>query len=67
MQRIIRTQFQDQTVIAISHQLSTVIDFDHVAVMDAGKLAESGSPHDLLAVDSIFRRLCDEQGVKARK
>ncbi|KAK7744423.1 hypothetical protein SLS62_010147 [Diatrype stigma] len=65
MQRILRTEFQGQTIIAVAHQLNTIIDFDHVAVMDAGKMVESGKPSDLLAVDSIFKRLCDIQRVTA--
>jgi ATP-binding cassette, subfamily C (CFTR/MRP), member 1 len=63
MQLIIRTEFAGQTVIAVAHQLNTIIDFDHVAVMDAGKLVERGKPSDLLTVDSMFKRLCDKQGV----
>ncbi|KAI5924553.1 ABC transporter-like protein [Camillea tinctor] len=65
VQHILRTEFQGQTIIAVAHQLNTIIDFDHVVVMDAGKLAESGKPSDLLAVDSIFKKLCDIQGVTA--
>ncbi|KAI0401333.1 ABC transporter-like protein [Xylaria palmicola] len=63
MQHILRTEFQSQTIIAVAHQLNTIIDFDHVVVMNAGKLVEGGRPSDLLAVDSMFKRLCDIQGV----
>lgn len=64
MQRILREEFEGRTVIAVAHQLSTIIDFDHIMVMDAGRLAESGSPAELLARDSMFKRLCDMQGVR---
>ncbi|KAK5989625.1 ABC multidrug transporter B [Cladobotryum mycophilum] len=63
MQRIIRDKFNDRTVVAVAHQLSTIIDFDHVIVMDGGQLVESDSPAGLLARDSVFRQLCAIQGV----
>ncbi|KAM4056705.1 ABC transporter [Hirsutella rhossiliensis] len=64
MQRIIREEFKGRTVIAVAHQLSTIIDLDHIMVMDAGQLVESASPAELLSRDSIFKRLCDMQGVR---
>lgn len=63
MQHIVRTEFEGQTIIAVAHQLNTIIDFDHVVVMDAGKLVEGGRPSDLLATDTMFKRLCDRQGI----
>ncbi|RYO90243.1 hypothetical protein DL762_002765 [Monosporascus cannonballus] len=64
MQRIIREEFQGRTVIGVAHQLSTIIDFDLVMVMDAGELAECGRPIDLLRRESLFKRLCDLQGIE---
>ncbi|PHH87336.1 hypothetical protein CDD83_8998 [Cordyceps sp. RAO-2017] len=63
MQQIIREEFQGRTIIAVAHQLRTIIDFDEVMVMDAGQLVESGTPRELMARDSTFKRLCDMQGV----
>lgn len=63
MQHIVSTEFEGQTIIAVAHQLNTIIDFDHVVVMDAGKLAEGGRPYDLLATNSMFKQLCNRQGV----
>ncbi|TVY14013.1 Canalicular multispecific organic anion transporter 1 [Lachnellula arida] len=58
MQKIIRAEFKDQTIIAIAHKLHTILDFDKVAVLDKGKLVEYNAPHTLLQTDgSAFKAL----------
>ena len=44
MQEIIRTEFQNYTVIAVSHRLDMIMDFDRVVVMDTGRIVEVGNP-----------------------
>ncbi|PYI02912.1 ABC multidrug transporter [Aspergillus sclerotiicarbonarius CBS 121057] len=44
MQEIIRTEFKNYTVIAVSHRLDMIMDFDRVVVMDTGKIVEVGNP-----------------------
>lgn len=63
MQRIIREEFAVHTIIAIAHQLDTIMDFHRVVVLDSGRVVETGSPQELLARDSVFKRLCQLQGV----
>lgn len=48
VQKLIRSEFQDYTIIMIAHRLSSLIDFDRVAVLDGGRLVEFGSPAELL-------------------
>lgn len=63
MQRILRTEFADRTILAISHSISAVVDFDRVVVMDGGKVAEAGSPKALMAnKGSLFAALAKAQG-----
>ncbi|KAF2008813.1 hypothetical protein BU24DRAFT_359666 [Aaosphaeria arxii CBS 175.79] len=57
MQQIIRTEFKHHTIIAAAHRLDTIIDFDAVIVMDAGRIAESDNPENLLAKESGFKEL----------
>ncbi|KAL1962947.1 hypothetical protein VTN77DRAFT_9043 [Rasamsonia byssochlamydoides] len=58
MQRIIRNEFKNRTIVAVAHRLDTIMDFDLVAVMDAGRLIELGSPAALLEDESsAFRDL----------
>jgi ABC-type bacteriocin/lantibiotic exporter with double-glycine peptidase domain len=45
------------TVIIIAHRLATVIDADHIVVMDAGRVVEVGCHRDLLAAGGHYARL----------
>lgn len=53
---IINCHFQHHTVISIIHKLHNVLGFDKVAVMDKGRLADFGSPRDLLAQEGLFKQ-----------
>lgn len=44
MQEIIKKEFKEYTVIAISHRLDMIMDFDRVVVMDTGEVVEVGNP-----------------------
>ncbi|OIW33171.1 P-loop containing nucleoside triphosphate hydrolase protein [Coniochaeta ligniaria NRRL 30616] len=59
IRQVIRDEFVGCTVVAVVHRLGAVADFNHVAVMSAGRLVEWDSPRALLARDSEFRRLWD--------
>jgi ABC-type multidrug transport system fused ATPase/permease subunit len=50
MQDIIRKEFKSYTVIAVSHRLDAIMDFDRVIVMDTGKIVESGNPVELVGM-----------------
>ncbi|KAK0716329.1 ABC transporter [Lasiosphaeris hirsuta] len=58
IQRLIRKRFAGHTIIAVAHRLDTIMDFDRVAVLDAGRLVEFDSPYSLLEVPgSAFSHL----------
>ncbi|KAJ5249016.1 hypothetical protein N7468_000467 [Penicillium chermesinum] len=48
MQRVIREKFCNHTIISVAHKLDTILDYDRVLVLDAGKVVESGEPYALL-------------------
>ncbi len=63
IQRTIRSEFAHGTVLTVAHRLNTIIDYDRVLVMGAGRLLELGSPAELLAMPgSQFSALVDETG-----
>ncbi|KAJ5799427.1 uncharacterized protein N7518_001495 [Penicillium psychrosexuale] len=49
MQRVIREKFCNHTIIAVAHKLDTILDFDRIVVLEAGRIIENGEPHMLLA------------------
>ncbi|KAG8802596.1 hypothetical protein FRC16_009269 [Serendipita sp. 398] len=53
--------FQDVTMLTIAHRINTIMDYDYIIVMDAGKIIEYDTPNALLAKkDSAFRSLAAE-------
>lgn len=57
MQRVIREKFASHTILAVAHKLDTILDFDKVAMLEAGGLIEFDDPYTLLSTDSAFSRL----------
>ncbi|KAH8799341.1 putative multidrug resistance protein [Xylogone sp. PMI_703] len=55
MQNIIRSEFEEQTIITVAHRLDTIMDSDMIAVLDGGQLVEFGPPKELLGKQSLFR------------
>ena len=53
----IREVSRGQTSLVIAHRLSTVVDADHILVMDQGRIVEQGSHQALLAKQGRYARL----------
>jgi ABC-type multidrug transport system fused ATPase/permease subunit len=51
----------DITIIIIGHRLSTVMSADRIVVLNAGRVAESGSHNELLALDGWYARAFAQQ------
>ncbi|KAL9046924.1 MAG: hypothetical protein Q9214_000374 [Letrouitia sp. 1 TL-2023] len=69
IQRSIRTELQDCTLLVIAHRLSTVMDFDQIVVLEEGKVVEMGEPKELMEKGTWFRQMAErsgEQGVVER-
>jgi ABC-type multidrug transport system fused ATPase/permease subunit len=66
IQRIIREEFADCTVITVAHRVPTVIDSDMVMVLSFGDLVEYNEPSKLMETDSYFSKLVAEYWASCR-
>jgi ABC-type multidrug transport system fused ATPase/permease subunit len=58
IQKTIRAEFEDSTVLTIAHRIDTIMDSDRVIVMRDGKVAEFNTPSVLLRdPHSLFSKL----------
>uniref|UniRef100_A0A453AEK8 ABC transporter domain-containing protein n=1 Tax=Aegilops tauschii subsp. strangulata TaxID=200361 RepID=A0A453AEK8_AEGTS len=60
IQRIIREEFRECTVISIAHRVPTVMDSDRVVVLDAGLVKEFDAPSKLMGRPSLFGAMVQE-------
>jgi ABC-type iron transport system FetAB ATPase subunit len=57
MQRLIKEEFKNHTIISVAHRVETILDFHRIAVLDSGKVIEYDKPSKLLSRPSHFREL----------
>lgn len=63
LQKALRIDFKNCTLLTIAHRLNTIIDYDKVLLLDNGHIKEFDSPHNLLTdPDSAFSSMIDETG-----
>lgn len=65
IQRTMATGFKGKTLLCIAHRLRTIIGYDRICVMDAGRIAELATPLELWKMEGgIFRSMCDRSGIR---
>ena len=62
IQRSIREEFRDSTLLVIAHRLSTIADFDKILVMSDGQAAEFDTPKALLDRRGAFFDMVEQSG-----
>ncbi|XP_024973201.1 ABC transporter C family member 8-like isoform X4 [Cynara cardunculus var. scolymus] len=67
LQKIIREEFSNCTVITVAHRVPTVIDSDKVMVLSFGKMVEYDEPSKLMETDSFFSKLVAEYWSSCRR
>ncbi|XP_058451157.1 multidrug resistance-associated protein 1 isoform X4 [Malaya genurostris] len=64
IQRTIRTEFKECTVLTIAHRLNTIMDSDKVIVLDKGHIKEYAAPNELLqSKSSAFYSMAKDAGL----
>jgi ABC-type multidrug transport system fused ATPase/permease subunit len=64
IQRTIAEGFKGKTLLCIAHRLKTIINYDRICVMDAGRIAELDAPLTLWERGGVFRSMCDRSGIR---
>ncbi|KAF9108232.1 hypothetical protein BGX29_002375 [Mortierella sp. GBA35] len=63
IQRTIRKEFKDRTILTIAHRIKTVMDSDKILVLEKGRVQEFEAPTTLLQrPDSLFYSLAQQAG-----
>ena len=55
-----------KTVLVIAHRMRTVAGADHIVVLKDGKVAQQGSPQELMAEGGLFRHMVELQSESAQ-
>ncbi|XP_058792374.1 multidrug resistance-associated protein 1 isoform X5 [Phymastichus coffea] len=64
IQRTIREEFKECTVLTIAHRLNTILDSDRVIVLDKGSIVEFDAPNILLQKpESFFYSMAKDAGL----
>ncbi len=64
IQKNLNSTWKDKTTIVVSHRVSTVKNFDHIIVMDEGKIVEEGTHEELIDKEGIYSRIYERQKLK---
>ena len=57
----IKKSKKDETVIIVSHKISSVIHADLIIVLDKGIIIEKGTHNQLLSIDGFYKKLAQKQ------
>ena len=63
IQKALSALIKNKTVIIIAHRMRTIANADKIVVLDEGKIAEQGSPDELIANDGLFKKMVDLQNL----
>jgi len=61
MRDALETAAEGRTLLVVAHRLSTVVDSDHIVVVDDGRVVGSGTHEELLQTTPLYAALAAEQ------
>ena len=65
VQQALDTVMQGRPTLVIAHRLSTVVNADHIVVLEEGRLIEEGTHAELVARNGVYARFHFLQGQRA--
>ncbi len=57
----LNTLMADRTTFIIAHRIQSIMDADQILVMDKGKIIQSGTHHELMKEEGMYRQIYDIQ------
>jgi subfamily B ATP-binding cassette protein MsbA len=63
VQEALNNLLKGRTSLVIAHRLSTIQHADRIVVVDSGRIVETGTHHELMALEGIYRKLIDMQQI----
>jgi ATP-binding cassette, subfamily B, bacterial MsbA len=61
VQEALLNLMKNRTSIVIAHRLSTIVTADEIVVLDRGQIIERGTHPELVAMNGVYKKLCDMQ------
>ena len=61
IRRAIQENTGSSTVILIAHRITTLMNADHIIVLDKGRIREQGTHEELLSQNGLYRKIYDLQ------
>ena len=61
IRRAFREEIPDTTKIIIAQRVASIEDADRILVMEDGRIVQSGTHEELLAMEGIYRQVYDSQ------
>ena len=66
VQKALSRLLQGKTVLVIAHRMRTVAGADHIVVLENGRIAQQGSPKELMEQGGLYRRMVELQSETAQ-
>ena len=61
VQEALSRLLQGKTVLVIAHRMRTVAGADHIVVLERGRVAQQGTPEELMRKGGLYRRMTELQ------
>lgn len=61
LKKALKKNYENTTIIMVAQRISSVMQADHILVIDEGKIVASGKHEDLMATQTIYKDIYDSQ------